>query len=239
MVYCVAKRFRETEGSEDVENAANRKFHGSARPVRAKRVIKRAQKLIQKDPGTPLTTLGSKLKVSSKKLRHIASEDLRYKSYMLKIGQMLSEDARNKRVVKGSLLLSSMHPETPWCIRFFSDEKFFTLEEFLNRRNNTWLAQEPEDMPVVLRTKFSASVHVLGVVWSEGDVMPPHFLTKGQTVTKEVYLDVLQKKFHPWVNKVTDGKPYVFQQDGAPAHNSHLVQNWLNDKMDHYWSKGF
>ncbi|CAH2005679.1 unnamed protein product [Acanthoscelides obtectus] len=55
------------------------------------------------------------------------------------------------------------------------------------------------------RTKFPASVHVLGVLSSEGDVMPPHFFENGQTVNKEVYVQVLTN-------------------DGAPAQTSHLVQ---------------
>jgi len=30
-----------------------------------------------------------------------------------------------------------------------------------------------------------------------------------------------------------------FQQDGAPSHTSHLVQNWLSDNIDMLWSKEF
>ena len=30
-------------------------------------------------------------------------------------------------------------------------------------------------------------------------------------------------------------RPYVFQQDGAPAHMSHKVQNWLDDNFDMFW----
>lgn len=91
----------------------------------------------------------------------------------------------------------------------------------------------------VPQTKFPATVHVLGVVSSEGDVMPPHFFEKGQTITKEVYLRVLQAVVKPWMVTVASGRPYVFQQDGAPAHTSHLVQNWLSDNLDMFWSKEF
>ncbi|XP_076621600.1 LOW QUALITY PROTEIN: uncharacterized protein LOC143342004 [Colletes latitarsis] len=68
-----------------------------------------------------------------------------------------------------------------------------------------------------LKTKFPASVHVLSVVSSEGDVMPPHFFQKGETVTKEVYLEVLKTVIKPWMETMASGRPYVFQQDGAPA----------------------
>lgn len=38
----------------------------------------------------------------------------------------------------------------------------------------------------------ASNIHVLGVVISEGDVIPLLFFEKGQTVTKEVYARVLQ-----------------------------------------------
>jgi len=31
---------------------------------------------------------------------------------------------------------------------------------------------------------------------------------------------------------VASERPYVFQQDGAPVHTNHLVQNWLSDNID-------
>jgi len=92
---------------------------------------------------------------------------------------------------------------------------------------------------VVARTKFPASVHVLSVVSSEGDIMPPHFFKKRETITKEVYVEILRTTVKPWMEDVAAGRPYIFQQDGAPAHTSHLVQNWLSDNIDMFWSKDF
>ena len=45
----------------------------------------------------------------------------------------------------------------------------------------------------------------------------------------------------PWMTSVADGKPFLFQQDGAPAHNSNLVQNWLEENLEEnmFWSKEF
>jgi len=61
----------------------------------------------------------------------------------------------------------------------------------VNRRNYRWLAYDFEDVPVVARTKFPANVHFLSVVFSDSDVMLPHFFNKREIVTKEVYLRVL------------------------------------------------
>ncbi|QQP41930.1 Transposable element tcb1 transposase [Caligus rogercresseyi] len=74
---------------------------------------------------------------------------------------------------------------------------------------------------------------------SEGDIMPPHFFAKGQNVNKEVYLDVMQTVVKPWMTQIAAGRPYLYQQDGAPAHTSNLVQNWCLENLDMFWSKEF
>jgi len=43
----------------------------------------------------------------------------------------------------------------------------------------------------------------------------------------------------PWMETVASGRPYVFQQDDAPTHTSHLIQNWLSDNVDMFWYKKF
>jgi len=48
-----------------------------------------------------------------------------------------------------------------------------------------------QDVPIVVRTKFPAKVHVLGIVSNEDDVIPQNFFKKRKIVTKEVYLRVL------------------------------------------------
>jgi len=54
-------------------------------------------------------------------------------------------------------------------------------------------------------------------------VIMPHFFKKGETVIKEVYLRVLMDVVKLWMETVASGKPYIFQQNGAPAHTSHLI----------------
>jgi len=109
----------------------------------------------------------------------------------------------------------------------------------INRRNDRWLAHDPEDVPIIARIKCLANVHLLGDVTSEGDVMSPHFFKNKKTVTKKVYVNVLTSVMKPWMKTVASGRPYIFQQDDAPAHTSYLVQNWLSDNTDMFWSKEF
>ena len=89
------------------------------------------------------------------------------------------------------------------------------------------IATNNRDVPRVMKTKFPATVMVFGVVSSEGHIMPPHIFEVGLKVNTKVYLDVLKSVVIPWCNQVTGGKPWVWQQDSAPVHQSKETQDWL------------
>ena len=90
-----------------------------------------------------------------------------------------------------------------------------------------WIDTNNRDLPRVMKTKFPATVMVFGVVSSEGHIMPPHIFEVGLKVNTKVYLDVLKNVVIPWCNQVASGRPWVWQQDSAPAHKSKETQAWL------------
>ena len=55
---------------------------------------------------------------------------------------------------------------------------------------------------------------------AEGHIMRPHIFEVGFKVNTKVYLDVLKSVVIPWCNEVAGGRPWVWQQDLAPAHKS-------------------
>ena len=73
------------------------------------------------------------------------------------------------------------------------------------------------DVPRVMKTKSLATVIVFGVISSEGHIMPPHIFEVVLKVNTKVYLDVLKSVVIPWCNQVAGGRPWVWQQDTAPA----------------------
>ena len=93
-----------------------------------------------------------------------------------------------------------------------------------------WIATNNRDVPRGMKTKFPATVMVFGAVSSEGHIMPPHIFEVGLKVNTKVYLDVLKSVVSPWCNQVAGGKPWVLQQDSAPAHKSKDTQAWLQKK---------
>lgn len=40
----------------------------------------------------------------------------------------------------------------------------------------------------------------------------------------------------PWMDRIANGRPYVFQQDSAPAHKARTTQAWLLNNVPHHWS---
>ena len=90
-----------------------------------------------------------------------------------------------------------------------------------------WIPTNNRNVPSVIKTKFPATVKVFGVVLSEGHIMPPHIFDVGLKVNTKVYLDVLKSVVIPWCNQVTGGRPWLWQQDSAPAHKSKETQAWL------------
>ena len=89
------------------------------------------------------------------------------------------------------------------------------------------IATNNRDVPRVMKTKFLATVMVFGVVSSESHIMLPHIFELGVKVNTKVYLDVLKSVVIPWCNQVAGGRPWVWQQDSAPAHKSKETQAWL------------
>jgi len=62
-----------------------RKSHSKERIARTPAIVERVQALISDDPGQLLQKLALIVGVSEPTMRRIAEEDLRYKSYTLKI----------------------------------------------------------------------------------------------------------------------------------------------------------
>ena len=95
------------------------------------------------------------------------------------------------------------------------------------QNTNRWIATNNRDVLRVIKTKFPPTVVVFGVVSSEDHIMPPHIFEVGLKVNTKVYLDVLKSVVIPWCNQVAGGRPWVWQQDSAPAHKSKETQSWL------------
>ena len=152
-------------------------------------------------------------------------------------GQLLTLKASENRLTKGKNLLSKeKHPAEPRTIWFFPDEKNFCQDQKLSTENNRWLAYSPKDIPRVMQTKFSKTAIVFGWVICEGDEMPTHFFREGLRLNSNTYVELLIIVVMPWIIRVANGRPYVWQQDSAPCHNSGKSNKLLSANFCYYTS---
>jgi hypothetical protein len=83
-------------------------------------------------------------------------------------------------------------------------------------------------------TKFPASVMVLWVISSKGDVMPHPIFEKGQRVNAKQYIEILDTTVKPWMVTIAGECPYMFQQDRVSAYTAKIPQDWLKANLkDH------
>lgn len=240
LVYRVKASYDQGLAAGDLSTSTPHRKQHSRRSdsLRTPEFVAKLQNLVDEDPGRSMRSLAAELGVSEGTIRNTVHEDLRYKSYGMRKGQFMSEATKETRYKKAKALLNSLkHPSSSRQLIFFSDEKVFNQDQKINSRNNRWLCQEISEVPIVMQTKFPASVMVLGVVSNEGDVMPPHFFDKGARINAALYINTLETVVKPWMDGVARGRPYVFQQDGAPAHTASSTQQWLAANVPEFWPK--
>ncbi len=126
-------------------------------------------------------------------------------------GQFWGKATKERRLQKAKLMLNKLkNPAVNNQLIIFSDEKNFSQDQEMNRKNNSWLCAKINEVPVVMATKFPTTVMVLGMVSNEGTVMPPHIFAKGLKINSEEYMKDLMEVEKPngWSGRWPH---YIFQ----------------------------
>ena len=232
----VVKRFQQ-------EGVTERKPHERKRLKRTPQFLAGLKRSIKRNPAVSQATHAKKRGVSKATISSAVRFDLGMKSYARCRKHLITPKQKIARLAKSKKLLSSLKTSN-WSrskgsaaqsLRFYSDEKYFVVDQHHNRRNMRWIAVSPENVPPIMRSKNPSGVMVMGLVSNEGHVMDPYFFPQGLKINTEVYLDVLQRVMVPWMRSVAAGRPFTFQQDSAPAHKSKKVQAWLKANVPHFW----
>ncbi|EZA52817.1 hypothetical protein X777_08140 [Ooceraea biroi] len=178
-VYNVKKVY---DADPDVATPA-RKTHKVRKDRTNPDIVHRIQEIINEDPGKSMRSIAREQQMSDATVRKIIAEDIRYRSYVLRRGQFMTQQTKERRFEKVRKLLTKLkNPKEAKPLIFFSDEKNFQQD----RRNNRWLCENPNEVPIVMKTKFPATVMALGVVSNEGDIMTPHFFPQGLKVNADL-----------------------------------------------------
>lgn len=160
-------------------------------------------------------------------------------AYHLRSRPLLSEITRERRLTRSKALFSRLRHQDSRAVIFFSDEKTFDVDPSHNHQNDRCVSfGGPPDVNdprgVSTTTKHAASAMMLGVVGSDGNRMV--WFPSGYRLTGQDYVEVLKNHVKPFIEGVIGNSPYVFQQDGAPAHTSKVAQEWLRGNL-RFWDK--
>lgn len=200
------------------------------------------------NPRTSIRRLGKEFDVSDATMRRTIA-DLGLKSYALPQRQLVTPRQRETRVDRCRILLNSLR-RAPGVI-FFTDEKVFTQDIHINRRNDRILALSIEDRDehTVFKSKHPASIMCFGLVASDGNKMPLVMFEPHTRLNCAGYIEVLEQ-VKSWIleryPESNDGSGNIaadfrfrFQQDGAPAHTALRSQQWLLENFGarRFWDK--
>lgn len=234
-IYKIKKKM-ELTGTNERKAGSGRK-----RSARTKSVIDKVKSRLKRNPVRSMRKMAKELNISLTSVRRIVKEDLKMKSRARLKVPLLTTKQKKARMDRAKALLNNIKHAAPGRVMLFTDEKIFTVDASLNRRNDRWIGNEPENYSDEVRyrntTKHPSSVMVFGLVASDGRKMPPVFVKAGVKINTEAYIEILSTKVLPWLKANYPQQNYVFQQDGAPAHTSNRTQEWLNRNMAEFWSK--
>ena len=196
--------------------------------------IKAVKERIRRNPHRSIRKMAKGMKISSRSMGRIVKDKLKLTCYRVRKAAILSEATTKKRLERSKKLLQRTR-NGEHLVTVFSDEKLFTVQAEFNPQNHRVLAETSEEAFANGRTihqaSHPASVMVFGAVCADGK-SPLLFVDQGVKINKEVYISqILEKTLLPWAQKHFNGRRWVFQQDGAPAHTAKLSQQWCETHL--------
>ena len=159
---------------------------------------------IASDPTKAMRKVSKELKVDPKTIRNAVKKDLGLRSYTRTPRHLLTQSMKIRRLERCKKVLKYVKTCKD-TVLVFSDEKIFTVDAVLNRRNDRYLAKSTADVQGTYRTKHPAQVMVFGVIGSDGKKMPPYFFKPGEKIGADVYYKVLRYQVLPWLKKTYPG----------------------------------
>ena len=178
-----------------------------------------------------MAALAFEMNINKSTIYRTVAKDLNTKSYCLRKRHLLTAALMERWLIKGTALLNELKHGSSSHVRFFSDEKKCIQDKLHNQQNDRFITDDPEEVPIVMSTKFPTSIMVLGIMLSDGEVMPLYFFLEGLRMAANDYIKVLKTVVKPWMVGVGGKRPYVFQQNSAPMHMARTTQAWLYQQL--------
>jgi hypothetical protein len=183
---------------------------------------------LEKSPQKSMRRLSAETNISETSCRKIAKKVLHMFPYKISVLQELKPGDAEKRVKFAEWMLELVNSDASVLdYTFFSDEAHFHLSGYVNNQNYRFLATEKPDFSV--QAPLYPQRITVWAAMSRKHLIGPIFIT--ETVTADVYLDVLRTKFFPALLQRRMMTKTWFQQDGATPHTANRVMQKLKEKF--------
>ncbi|KAI6660612.1 hypothetical protein LOD99_10389 [Oopsacas minuta] len=213
---------------------------GRPKSITTPRMKKLVRDRIRRNPLRSMRKMAAEVHISKGSMQNLVKNELDFRSYKRKTVHFLSETIKLKRLSRSKGLLTRLEIEN--LDRFlFSDEKLFSIEQATNKQNDTILAPNsssiPEDVLYVARTQKPRSIMVWTGISANGRT-PLIFIPEGVKINAATYRQlILEPVIKHSSRNIFRNQPFVFQQDGAPAHTANITQKWLHENISGFLSK--
>lgn len=233
-VYRTIKRYNES-------GSVNKRYGGGPkRTATSREMVRRVKAKIDRNPRRSGRKMAAELKISQTSMRKILKNELKVKPLKIQKAHGLTPEQMKVRVER-SKSLKRLHESGLLPNIVFSDEKIFTIEQFVNKQNDRVYLKERsnENMALRLATRNQKPEHVMvwAAVTADGR-SPLAFVEAGIKVNASKYIDtILEPVLKPWLRKHFKERPYTFQQDSAPSHKANITQDWLKNNVSGFISR--
>lgn len=227
------KRYKDTGSHE------NKPKVGRPVSVSTQGAVNKIRKRLGRNSKRSMRKMAASLGMARETVRKIIRKKLQMYPYKLQKSHILTDKMKSTRLRRCKSLLRRLangrHMSVVW-----SDEKLFTVEESVNKQNDRILAKSLSEASssrrIVSRSQHPKRVMVWAAVTSNGK-SPLIFVEEGVKINATVYQnDILKSGLVPWSEKHFGNKPWIFQQDSAPAHRARTTQTWLKTHVPDFIS---
>lgn len=193
-------------------------------------------------PGTHQSQrkISRKLGISRWAVQNIIEKDLKLKPFKRICSSRKTPNIKQKRKTRSRKLLDKFSRDEVKRI-VFTDEKDFSLEIPINKKNDVVYGAKKSDIPLSRlyheENRFSKKVMVsAGVSWNGKTRI--HFInTNTVKVNADRYLTLLENDLLPDCRALHRGGEFIFQQDGATSHTANKTQRYLSNQNINFIKK--
>lgn len=217
-------KFKETGSVHDLPR--------SGRPSIPEEKVEEIKEIFSSNPSTSLKRAYASTGIPCSSVHKILHEKLNMMPYKMSHLQQLFDSDRAARTVMCTELLNSVSNDESFLSKIcFSDEATFHLHGRVNRHNC-----------VIWGTENPKAVHEIPIkspkvtVWcglTNKEIIGPYFFENN--VESQSYQTMLETFFVPQLKSRRIYRKTIFQQDGAPAHWSLSVREFLNQTFPGRW----